>query len=45
MKGDRGRCLCLGHGYRGSGMGVRQCLDPWVKGFRGWVCVSIVGHG
>ena len=22
VKEDRGGCLCLGHGYRGSGMGV-----------------------
>ena len=27
------------------GMGVRECLGPWVKGFRGWECVSIGGHG
>ena len=24
---------------------VSESLGPWVKGFRGWVCVSIVGHG
>ena len=45
VEGFRGGCLCLGHGERGSGMGVWECLDPWVKGLRGWVCVSIVGHG
>ena len=22
---------------------VYECLSPWVKGFRGWVCVSIKG--
>ena len=32
-------------GKRGVGMGVLECLGPWVKGFRGWVCVSIGGHG
>ena len=30
----------------GVGMGEPwECLGPWVKGFRGWVCVSIGGHG
>ena len=32
-------------GKGGVGMGVSECLGPWVKGFRGWVCISIVGHG
>ena len=32
-------------GEGGVGMGVLECLGPWVKGFRVWVCVSIVGHG
>ena len=31
-------------GEGGVGMGVCECLGPWLKGFRGWVCVSIVGH-
>ena len=35
--------LAMGEG--GVGMGVLECLSPWVKGFRGWVCVSIGGHG
>ena len=33
--------LAMGEG--GVGMSVRECLGPWVKGFRGWVCVSIGG--
>ena len=32
-------------GEGGVGMGVWECLGPWVKGFRGWMCVSIRGHG
>ena len=32
-------------GEGGVGMSVWECLGPWVKGFRGWVCVSIGGNG
>ena len=35
--------LAMGEG--GVGMSVWECLGPWVKGFRGWVCVSIGGDG
>ena len=40
-----GRCLFMGDGWRCLGMGVCECLGTWVKGFRGWVCVNIGGHG
>ena len=33
--------LAMGEG--GVGMSVWECLGPWVKEFRGWVCVSIGG--
>ena len=32
-------------GEGGVRVGVWKCLCPWVKGFRGWVCVSIGDHG
>ena len=44
VKGVRDGCLCLSHGLRGCRNGCMR-LGPWMKGFRGWVCVSIGGHG
>ena len=34
--------LAMGEG--GVGIGVWECFGPWVKGFRGWMCVSIGDH-
>ena len=32
-------------GEGGIEMGICECLGPWVKGFRGWVSVSIGAMG